>query len=126
MRRRVGQSDVDCGNRLAGGELRRGPRAGYLDVSDEPSTGDMQLPAPQRLPEVPHLAGLAVEDEQREVVEVSVARQVFLPVVLGHRERNVAIADGERGRGVDPRAVDRKSTRLNSSHLGISYAVFRL
>src|SRR5215831_10204440 len=32
-------------------------------------------------------------------------------------------ADGHAGR---PRLADRKSTRLNSSHLGISYAVFCL
>src|SRR5205814_2489484 len=30
------------------------------------------------------------------------------------------------GRGIEPTDVDRKSTRLNSSHLGISYAVFCL
>src|SRR5258705_5186804 len=29
-------------------------------------------------------------------------------------------------RGAEPRHQDRKSTRLNSSHLGISYAVFCL
>src|ERR1039458_510865 len=33
---------------------------------------------------------------------------------------------GRRGGGVSHRAGDRKSTRLNSSHLGISYAVFCL
>src|SRR5256885_9168605 len=37
----------------------------------------------------------------------------------GHR-------DQERARGPGPRARDRKSTRLNSSHLVISYAVFCL
>src|SRR5262245_62784252 len=31
-----------------------------------------------------------------------------------------------RGRGARCRGLDRKSTRLNSSHLGISYAVFCL
>src|SRR5262245_62841935 len=33
--------------------------------------------------------------------------------------------DSGKGRGDDP-STDRKSTRLNSSHLGISYAVFCL
>src|SRR5258705_13874362 len=33
---------------------------------------------------------------------------------------------GAQAAGVSLRAVDRKSTRLNSSHLGISYAVFCL
>src|SRR2546426_2339668 len=42
----------------------------------------------------------------------------------GHRERPLGI----RPHGVSPpcRAGDRKSTRLNSSHLVISYAVFCL
>src|SRR5690349_22983771 len=31
-----------------------------------------------------------------------------------------------RARGLDDRAIDRKSTRLNSSHVEISYAVFCL
>src|SRR5262245_64701717 len=39
----------------------------------------------------------------------------------------VHVADGSaRVNGVEPSATDRKSTRLNSSHLGISYAVFCL
>src|ERR1035438_10558033 len=32
----------------------------------------------------------------------------------------------EEGFGMDGSSIDRKSTRLNSSHLGISYAVFCL
>src|SRR5205814_8217537 len=31
-----------------------------------------------------------------------------------------------KGASISPKPVDRKSTRLNSSHLGISYAVFCL
>src|SRR5262245_65282944 len=34
--------------------------------------------------------------------------------------------DARRGRNPAIRSLDRKSTRLNSSHLGISYAVFCL
>src|SRR5258705_2194303 len=34
--------------------------------------------------------------------------------------------DGKKGRVIAPPGEDRKSTRLNSSHLGISYAVFCL
>src|SRR5205814_8382407 len=37
-----------------------------------------------------------------------------------------ALEPGLRSRRVRQRARDRKSTRLNSSHLGISYAVFCL
>src|SRR5690242_21396032 len=33
---------------------------------------------------------------------------------------------GDDGAAVDPERVDRKSTRLNSSHMSISYAVFCL
>src|SRR5437899_7966181 len=42
----------------------------------------------------------------------------------GVEERLQAIKHGERRRS--GRKIDRKSTRLNSSHLGISYAVFCL
>src|SRR5437899_8734839 len=45
------------------------------------------------------------------------------PQRLGAGER-VGEADAASGRR--PRQSDRKSTRLNSSHLGISYAVFCL
>src|SRR3712207_7173858 len=42
------------------------------------------------------------------------------------RDEEVAVRrDGEEARAGDPR-VDRKSTRLNSSHANISYAVFCL
>src|SRR5205814_9432218 len=34
--------------------------------------------------------------------------------------------ESHRARNISPYASDRKSTRLNSSHLGISYAVFCL
>src|SRR5256885_12916997 len=51
-----------------------------------------------------------------------------------HRPRNTRMLGGERHRGhihvstlLEPsRPIDRKSTRLNSSHLVISYAVFCL
>src|SRR3712207_7985432 len=43
--------------------------------------------------------------------------------VLGDRGDH-ALGDGDPGLGVD--AQDRKSTRLNSSHANISYAVFCL
>src|SRR5258705_7170980 len=41
-------------------------------------------------------------------------------------ERNRIAAALERGCAAMPLRLDRKSTRLNSSHLGISYAVFCL
>src|SRR5258705_3296104 len=54
-------------------------------------------------------------------------RLVLVAEQLGRQRRDV-----EQGRGEDDRDdaglvdLDRKSTRLNSSHLGISYAVFCL
>src|SRR5205814_8719944 len=45
--------------------------------------------------------------------------------VDGEAERAISVGDRARHVVVDPGLVaDRKSTRLNSSHLGISYAVF--
>src|SRR5438874_8666856 len=46
------------------------------------------------------------------------------PVPQGIPPRDRRVPHGERGRG--PRSRDRKSTRLNSSHVEISYAVFCL
>src|SRR5258705_266592 len=48
------------------------------------------------------------------------------PRTRGGVEREGAVGAGERGRGGEMILADRKSTRLNSSHLGISYAVFCL
>src|SRR3712207_7308064 len=44
----------------------------------------------------------------------------------GADEQRHDAADGDVGAGRDERAADRKSTRLNSSHANISYAVFCL
>src|SRR5947199_4852001 len=54
----------------------------------------------------------------------------YTTLFRSHARRNAAVEDlrphhaGRAGAGVGHR--DRKSTRLNSSHLGISYAVFCL
>src|SRR3712207_7703177 len=48
-----------------------------------------------------------------------------LLALLGREARGVAVAD-ELERPEEPGAADRKSTRLNSSHANISYAVFCL
>src|SRR5205807_8227950 len=55
-------------------------------------------------------------------------RRVDLRVRLQPRllHRRPVVALGADHRGGDPGAGDRKSTRLNSSHLVISYAVFCL
>src|SRR5262245_52574513 len=58
--------------------------------------------------------------------------QFLQPDVLEWALNEVVVRSGGRtilidsGLGADPDLEDRKSTRLNSSHLGISYAVFCL
>src|SRR3712207_7324843 len=70
------------------------------------------------LPEAEALGG-AVDDE----VGTHPAAQVGLLRAAHHAHRLGAAVEGELG-GVG--AQDRKSTRLNSSHANISYAVFCL
>src|SRR3712207_8512760 len=52
----------------------------------------------------------------------SACRRAFFPL----RPRHRALDDGGAGHGQHDRLGDRKSTRLNSSHANISYAVFCL
>src|SRR3712207_7600392 len=59
-----------------------------------------------------------VDDELEDVVEVAADLGERLPQLLG-------LGDGA-GEAVEQEARDRKSTRLNSSHANISYAVFCL
>src|SRR3712207_8534966 len=56
-------------------------------------------------------------------------RRALQPLLRGRRllrPRLQARAEGGRRVGRDNRVLDRKSTRLNSSHANISYAVFCL
>src|SRR5438477_7713075 len=46
--------------------------------------------------------------------------------VLTEREAIAVILAGKEPTGGEPFGIDRKSTRLNSSHMSISYAVFCL
>src|SRR3712207_7616181 len=77
--------------------------------------------------EEPHLP-VAAEDERADVALAHpVARDEverrLADLLLPERHRHVV----ELGRAVQPvEMVDRKSTRLNSSHANISYAVFCL
>src|SRR5437899_3462210 len=62
-----------------------------------------------------------------EPVNADDAAQSFHAGRLIHSKKKFTIADGLRTNvGAPNFAIDRKSTRLNSSHLGISYAVFCL
>src|SRR5262245_63181665 len=77
-------------------------------------------------------------DVNEDRIHVDLARGLFLVVdgVGGHaaggRAADIALTmvrsrlERETGAIVDRVREDRKSTRLNSSHLGISYAVFCL
>src|SRR5437899_9978162 len=73
------------------------------------------------------------------IFEWVAVRQPRCPFLVGAKQIAMAVeghADGEANAGAENLAVlevrrdfqngDRKSTRLNSSHLGISYAVFCL
>src|SRR3712207_7371764 len=61
----------------------------------------------------------------RPAVGEEVAAAVGLPDDPGG-ERVALVGDDDRARTVDGDLEDRKSTRLNSSHANISYAVFCL
>src|SRR5437870_10227504 len=84
-----------------------------------------------------HLTGFRHHDEERIRVDVSGQNNVFaqtervLSIDLRQIEHVSALILGsalERGTGrlVHSPSLDRKSTRLNSSHVAISYAVFCL
>src|SRR5205814_6567589 len=75
-------------------------------------------------------------DEERRVDLLQALRDpavvLFRPVEKGHQWSRINDGCGHRGRSLRDAwdstrdRKDRKSTRLNSSHLGISYAVFCL
>src|SRR5690606_39379671 len=78
---------------------------------------------------VPVLVGVAVHDRLvAQVRHLTLLRRLLLHQVLARGARHVP-AEEDLGlgiEGVDHQGVDRKSTRLNSSHVKISYAVFCL
>src|SRR5205814_8410019 len=67
-----------------------------------------------------HVLTKYVPNGEHLPVEPSLVIEVEIGLVLEH-QRSVALREEHL-----PDAEDRKSTRLNSSHLGISYAVFCL
>src|SRR3712207_7090509 len=71
---------------------------------------------------------VAVAIDPRDVVleRARVARQQDHPALPRPRKRAVPLAVDVDLTGDDAVVVDRKSTRLNSSHANISYAVFCL
>src|SRR5439155_22398837 len=72
---------------------------------------------------LPILGVLAVIDGQRQEGDAL----LLAPVRgRGHQDHGVAVAHRDRAVGLFGHLADRKSTRLNSSHVAISYAVFCL
>src|SRR5207249_10250867 len=74
--------------------------------------------------------GARVVDERRDAARGEVGAE---PVARGRPDDELVVdvvaargLDGERDAGRADAAADRKSTRLNSSHVSISYAVFCL
>src|SRR3712207_8631480 len=100
-------------------------------IAAEPSKQALDHPADTDRQEVPVMSCARADRDvnvmlqrrrrERRALEASVAQQVALEAQLGqsrqHRPRAGPVIDMGR---------DRKSTRLNSSHANISYAVFCL
>src|SRR5205814_7300952 len=91
------------------------------DLRGDAALGDADRLADQ-LDHDPRLDRL-VEAHLLEVdVRESALHRVLLVLLEDRRARGVLAVEGD----VEDRVQDRKSTRLNSSHLGIPYAVFCL
>src|SRR5258705_9021099 len=105
----------------------------FFFFNDPPPTEISPFPLPDAFPiYIRHFAATPVGMRVRaevEVVKVDGRSVTFRVSVADEKE---PIGDGTHERMVvnvarfDVRVQDRKSTRLNSSHLGISYAVFCL
>src|SRR5699024_4761214 len=80
------------------GQVREGDVGALAGVGDRDGPSD---------------AGVTPADQRREPLQAPVAAVAAL-AVIGHRPH----------RGREARGLDRKSTRLNSSRVSISYAVF--
>src|SRR5438045_5339444 len=76
---------------------------------------------PRRMPQVLHVGG----EVAREKILVRRRKDRYAARASSGRKSAIADCHGMAFRPVGERR-DRKSTRLNSSHLGISYAVFCL
>src|SRR3712207_8951616 len=93
--------------------IRRPPRSTLFPYTTlfRSEVGYSQLHSPVRILIRPESA-VAIPEQHEHVAEVVADEQVELAVAIGIGHRKARI--------------DRKSTRLNSSHANISYAVFCL
>src|SRR5262245_57608831 len=94
---------------------------GLLDLQGAPLPGERDA---RHLPPAPstHQDHVGVVVAASEVGGIEPGLVAEHHPLLEHR----VVAEGDVGRLVALPPLDRKSTRLNSSHLGISYAVFCL
>src|SRR5690606_39690722 len=93
------------------------PRRSDSYVHATPTTPPRALSLHDALP----IYGRAPAQDDREGAPAAGAVRLDVPDVVGEQDRADEDADGDR----HPQG-DRKSTRLNSSHVKISYAVFCL
>src|SRR5690606_14321504 len=76
------------------------------------------------LPETLNRAAISIVDEDNSPLSSRIAAAFYPPYFLPPRMITQAEMDARMDAGLD--TLDRKSTRLNSSHVKISYAVFCL
>src|SRR3712207_7958279 len=100
--------------------IRRQPRSTllpYTTLSRSPGT-------PEELADLGVVGDVAAQGE-RPLPDLRRDRLRGRPVEIGddHPARTLG-GEAQRERAADARPADRKSTRLNSSHANISYAVF--
>src|SRR5947209_16771205 len=89
------------------------------------------LPPPRRSTLFPYTTlfrshGQAAADDLAQAREVGPHAVQLLGTAVGDAEARDHLVEDQELYGVRPDLTDRKSTRLNSSHANISYAVFCL
>src|SRR5947209_9035106 len=98
---------------LADGSLEGAAKVASIDVKDEQLNGHLQTPDFFDAEKFPEITFRATDLDRGELTIKGVTKPV---------ELTATVSDPN----VDPFGRDRKSTRLNSSHANISYAVFCL
>src|SRR3712207_8301769 len=94
--------------------IRRPPRSTLFPYTTLFRSDELAAPPAEMLAAATRIADLLLDVQTRVNAQIDAALTESLPEVA----RRLGVADDA--------AVDRKSTRLNSSHANISYAVFCL